>query len=178
VAKPLELIVAAAVFDDVQLAVFVRSWVVLSLNAPVAVNCCVLLTCIEGFVGLREIETRVAGDAVPAERLFPPQAESINPSPTDKKRRQGKSTTLTICQITGNLTGNFPPEEKLQRGPDVEAADNTRVARELAAAWEIGTGNYQWWNRELNALNREANRQTSNAGSSAGFRRHRLRKRH
>lgn len=39
VANPVELIVAAAAFDEDQVAVFVRSWVVLSLNAPVAVNC-------------------------------------------------------------------------------------------------------------------------------------------
>ena len=38
VAKPLVLIVAAAVFEEVQLAELVRFWVVPSVNVPVAVN--------------------------------------------------------------------------------------------------------------------------------------------
>jgi hypothetical protein len=38
VAKPLVLIVAAAVFDEVQLAELVRFWVVPSVKVPVAVN--------------------------------------------------------------------------------------------------------------------------------------------
>jgi hypothetical protein len=38
VAKPPVLIVAAAVFDEVQVAELVRFWVVPSVNVPVAVN--------------------------------------------------------------------------------------------------------------------------------------------
>lgn len=38
VAKPLVVIVATAVFDEVQLAEFVRFCVVPSVNVPVAVN--------------------------------------------------------------------------------------------------------------------------------------------
>ena len=42
VASPPAAIVVAAVFDEVQVAEAVRSCVLLSLNVPVAVNCCVL----------------------------------------------------------------------------------------------------------------------------------------
>jgi hypothetical protein len=59
---------------------------VLSLSAPVAVNCCVLPICAEGLVGLTEIDTRVAGGAVPEpEPVFPPHAERINPKEAKQK---------------------------------------------------------------------------------------------
>ena len=86
VASPLELIVATAVFDEDHVAVLVRSWVVLSLTAPVAVNCWVLPTWTDGFVGLTETETSTADDAVLLDGLLlPPQAESINASATKKE---------------------------------------------------------------------------------------------
>ena len=39
----------------------VRSWVELSVNVPVAVNCCVKPLAIDGFAGVTAIETRAAG---------------------------------------------------------------------------------------------------------------------
>ncbi len=58
------LIVATAVFEDVQLAEAVRSCVVLSEKVPVAVNCCVVLLAIAGLEGETAIETRFAGFTV------------------------------------------------------------------------------------------------------------------
>ena len=65
VANPPEVIVASAVLDDDQVAVLVRFCEVLSLNDPVAMNCCVLPVWIDGALGLIEIETRVGEDVSP-----------------------------------------------------------------------------------------------------------------
>ena len=74
VASPPEVIVATAVVDDDQVAVLVKFCVVLSLNDPVAVNCCVEPVWSDGALGLNEIDTRV-GD-VP-----PPEEEEEEPVP-------------------------------------------------------------------------------------------------
>src|SRR5262249_28798884 len=47
-------------FDELQCTVPVMSWVLLSLNVPVAVNCCVAPGETVGFGGLTRIELRVA----------------------------------------------------------------------------------------------------------------------
>lgn len=65
VASPPEVIVATAVLDDDQVAVLVKFFEVLSLNDPVAVNCCVVPVWIDAALGLNEIETRVGGDPAP-----------------------------------------------------------------------------------------------------------------
>ena len=75
VASPAELMVATAVLEDDHVAVLVKSFVVLSLNDPVAVNCCVVPVWIEEPLGLTEIEARVAVDVPPSaeeEELGPP----------------------------------------------------------------------------------------------------------
>jgi hypothetical protein len=56
VANPAALIVAVAVFDELQVAVLVRFWVVPSLKVPVAVNCCVAPLVIDGFAGVTAID--------------------------------------------------------------------------------------------------------------------------
>jgi hypothetical protein len=60
VARPAGLIVAAAVTEEFQLTVLVRSCVLLSLNVPVAVNCWVVPLAIDGLLGATAIETNVA----------------------------------------------------------------------------------------------------------------------
>lgn len=59
-ARPVELIVAAFVFDEAQVAVFVKSCVVLSEKVPVALNCSVLPAGTELFAGATAIDTNVA----------------------------------------------------------------------------------------------------------------------
>jgi hypothetical protein len=69
VARPCALMVAAAELDDDQMTVEVRSWVLLSLNTPMAVNCFVVPTAMVEFAGVTDTETRVAAvtvrDALP-----------------------------------------------------------------------------------------------------------------
>jgi hypothetical protein len=64
VARPPAMIVAAAVFDELQVAVLVRFWVEPSLNVPVAVNCCAAPFTIEGFAGVTAIDCSVAAVTV------------------------------------------------------------------------------------------------------------------
>ena len=71
VANPAALMVALAVFDEDQVAVLVRSLVLLSLNEPVAVNCCVLPAWIEAAAGLIVIDIRASTPFSGAELFFP-----------------------------------------------------------------------------------------------------------
>jgi hypothetical protein len=64
VARPVALIVAASVFDDAHVAVVVRSFVLLSENVPVAVNCCVELIGTVGFAGVTAIDFNVGALSV------------------------------------------------------------------------------------------------------------------
>src|ERR1700719_1254331 len=59
-AKPALLIVATAVFEELQVTELVRFWVLLSLYVPVAVNCCGTPLATEGFAGVTAIEVKVA----------------------------------------------------------------------------------------------------------------------
>ena len=61
VAKPDALIVATAVLELDQVAVAVKSLVVLSLNVPVAVNCWVCPSSMEPLPGATEMEVNVGG---------------------------------------------------------------------------------------------------------------------
>lgn len=60
VARPVASMVAFAGFVDDQRAWDVRSWVVLSVNVPVALNCLVRPFALDGFGGVTEIETSSA----------------------------------------------------------------------------------------------------------------------
>jgi hypothetical protein len=60
VARPVALIVAMVVSDELHVTVLVTFCVELSLNVPVAVNCCVFPAATDGFVGVTAIDTRVA----------------------------------------------------------------------------------------------------------------------
>src|SRR5271169_428833 len=53
-------IVAKAVSEEAQVALEVRSFMLLSLYVPVAINCCVFPMATEGACGVTAIETRVA----------------------------------------------------------------------------------------------------------------------
>ena len=69
VARPLLLIVATPVFDELQTTCPVKSCVVASVNVPVAINCFVVPLAIDGLVGVTEIEVNVA--AVTVNELLP-----------------------------------------------------------------------------------------------------------
>jgi hypothetical protein len=70
VANPPVEIVAVAVVPDDQVTDELRSFVVLSLYVPVAVNCCVAPTVMEGFLGVTAMELSVAA-------CFPPLHPAI-----------------------------------------------------------------------------------------------------
>src|SRR6185369_1385086 len=55
------LIVATPVSDDAHVTEVVRSWVLPSLKVPVAVNCWVPATLIEGFAGVTAIDCNAGG---------------------------------------------------------------------------------------------------------------------
>ena len=59
-ASPVDEIVAVAGVPDFQVAVVEMSFVVLSLNVPVATNCCRARFAIDGSLGVTAIETSVA----------------------------------------------------------------------------------------------------------------------
>ncbi len=71
-ASPAVLIVAVVVVSEAQVAELVRSFVVPSVNVPVAVNCCVVPRAIDGVAGVTAIETRAAALTV---RLVDPVTE-------------------------------------------------------------------------------------------------------
>src|ERR1700682_4322084 len=58
-ARPAALIVATDVAEELQVAIAVKSWVLLSEKVPVALNCCAVPSCIEGFVGVTAMEDNV-----------------------------------------------------------------------------------------------------------------------
>ena len=76
VAKPVTLIVAFAGVPDAHVTLFVMSCVELSLNVPVAVNCCVFPAATDGFAGVTAIEVRVAEVAAVKRRW-----KAVPPSP-------------------------------------------------------------------------------------------------
>jgi hypothetical protein len=59
VARPLTVIVATAVFVEVQVTELVRFCVLPSLKVPVAVNCCVVPAAIEEFAGVTASDANV-----------------------------------------------------------------------------------------------------------------------
>jgi hypothetical protein len=60
VAVPLELIVAIATSEELHVVCTEIFTTELSLNVPCAVNCCDVPKLIEGFAGIRSMETKVA----------------------------------------------------------------------------------------------------------------------
>jgi len=60
-ASPEPLIVARVVSEELQVAEEVMSFVLPSLNVPVALNCAVLPACTLGFAGVNTTDTSVGG---------------------------------------------------------------------------------------------------------------------
>src|SRR6202007_2571606 len=88
VARPVALIVATAAVPEAHTALL-STCVVLSLNVPVAVNCCVAPLVIEGFAGVTAIDTSVAGFTVSSVEpvMLPTVAETVElPAPTPVAR--------------------------------------------------------------------------------------------
>src|SRR6202011_1843584 len=88
VAKPVALIVATPGVAEAHTALL-STCVVLSLNVPVAVNCCVAPLVIEGFAGVTELDTSVAGFTVSSVEpaMLPTVAEIVDvPAPTPVAR--------------------------------------------------------------------------------------------
>src|SRR6202040_2777312 len=84
VAKPVALLVATPGVAEAHTALL-STCVVLSLNVPVAVNCCVAPLVIEGFAGVTAIDTSVAGVTVSSVEplMLPTVAEIVEvPAPT------------------------------------------------------------------------------------------------
>ena len=78
VTNPPGVIVATVVSDELQVAVFVRSFVLLSLYVPWAANCCWLATVTEDVAGVTAIETNVGVRLVGGvELLLPHPIENI-----------------------------------------------------------------------------------------------------
>ena len=72
--------VATAVTEEFQVTDEVRSWVELSLNVPVALNCCCLPSATDGFSGLTVIETKpVATVKIPPCAVEPPTVTERGP---------------------------------------------------------------------------------------------------
>ena len=63
-AKPVLLMVATEVFEELQVAVLVRFCVLPSLYVPMAVNCCIVPLGIEVLAGVTAIEERTGGVTV------------------------------------------------------------------------------------------------------------------
>jgi hypothetical protein len=86
VAKPVPLIVATELFEELQATEFLRFCVLPSLYVPVAVNCCVAPLEMIGFVGVTTIDvsTAAAVTVKVVEPLTEPDAASIVelPAPT------------------------------------------------------------------------------------------------
>src|SRR5260370_155568 len=78
VAEPPLVMVAADVDDELQVADAVRSWVLLSLNVPVALNCCVAPFGTEGFAGVTAIDCNTGAVTVSVvEPLIVPEVALI-----------------------------------------------------------------------------------------------------
>src|SRR5580658_7837130 len=85
VARPAALTIATAAGDERHCTVEVRFCVVPSAKVPVAPNCCVVPSGIDGFSGLIAIDTSAAGVTVStAEALTVPTAmeTEVDPVPT------------------------------------------------------------------------------------------------
>jgi hypothetical protein len=97
VAKPVTLMVATVPVPDAHTAL-VSTCVELSLNVPVAVNCCVAPLVIEGFAGVTAIDTSVAGFTVSSVEplMLPLVAEIVEvPAPT----AVAKPVTLIVATV-------------------------------------------------------------------------------
>jgi hypothetical protein len=98
VARPAALIVATVVVPDAHVTLPVRSCVELSLNVPVAVNCCVPATMMVGVAGVTAIDESVAAVTVNVvDPTTPPLVALIVDAPTF--RVVAKPAALTVATV-------------------------------------------------------------------------------
>ncbi len=95
-ARPLVLMAATLGANELQDTEAVRSWVLPSLNLPVAVNCCVVPAAIEGFAGVTEIDIN-CNCACPEEAPPPQPASAIETSPMNAS--SPSLTTVVLLRL-------------------------------------------------------------------------------
>ena len=93
-AMPVLEMVAAAVFDEVQVAEFVRSLLLLSLYRPVALNCCATPAAIDAAPGVIWIDCNTAGAGALLDDEPPPPQPAI-------------TRTITTTHISADEIWNF-----------------------------------------------------------------------
>ena len=82
VANPPAVMLAVLLFDELQVTELVRLLVLPSVYVPVAVNCCVVPSAIDGLTGVTAIETSAAAVTVKVvEPVTPPDAALIVVAP-------------------------------------------------------------------------------------------------
>lgn len=103
VARPLTVIDATLVFDEVQVTVAVMSCVVPSEKVPVAVNCCRVPSGMDALVGVTAMEVRLAlvTVRVAVEKTLPEVAVMIEVPAATPRARPG--TPLTLMVATAGL---------------------------------------------------------------------------
>ena len=101
VARPLTVIDATLVFEEVQVTVPVMSWTVPSENVPVAVNCCRVPSGIEGAVGVTAMEVTVAFVTVrvAVEETLPEVAVIVELPETNPMASPGAPFTLMLATV-------------------------------------------------------------------------------
>ena len=117
------LIVAIPSFEEVQVAAAVTSWVVLSENDPVAVNCCFVPFAMPALAGETEIDRSVAGftvSVVEPEMLVQVAVIVVVPAPTEVARPFEPDVLLMVAtpvsdevQVTYAVRSCVVPSEKV-----------------------------------------------------------------
>src|SRR5260221_697222 len=127
VAKPVTLIVAAPGVAEAHTAL-VSTCVELSLNVPVAANCCVAPLVIEGFVGVTAIDSSVAGVTVSSVEplMLPLVAEIVEvPAPT--------AVASPVLLIVATVP--VPEAHTALVSTCVERSEERRVGKECRSRW-------------------------------------------
>src|ERR1700674_3819390 len=90
VARPAESIVTMLLSDELHLTVLVRSWVLPSLNVPVAVNCCCEPSATLGLAGVTFREDNASRDP----EVQPPKPNVVSVSARRIARNEQSNRTL------------------------------------------------------------------------------------
>jgi hypothetical protein len=147
VARPVAAPTAAvSVFEDVHVDCVVTSFVELSENVPVAVNCCVAFTPIVALPGVTAIDTSVGTAGVPVPVSITecglPCAESVIISdPLNAPTLVGANVTLIVQLVGLAPPGGFnPPDEtQLSDSPNPAAATILGIITATLPVFEIVT---------------------------------------
>src|ERR1700732_466783 len=126
VAKPVALIVATVAVPEAHTALL-STCVVLSLNVPVAVNCCVAPLVIEGFAGVTAMDTSVAGVTVSSvEPVMLPTVAEIVEVPTPAA--VAKPVALIVATVAVAEAHTALPSTCVELSLNVPVAVNCCVA--------------------------------------------------